>query len=124
MATDTTGMGDRRALAAVLFLQSLMTVMDTYGTLNSSPWTAENVGADEGKVKSLREYVTHAVVFSSVTCIASAVIAGSAWPVVGAAAANGYLVWIYNRAVTRGRAAGSDGGAGAFDKFWGGGSGA
>lgn len=123
MATDATGMGDRRALAAVLFLQSLMTVMDTYGTLNSSPWTAENVGADADKVKSLREYVTHAVVFSSVTCVASAVIAGSAWPVVGAAAANGYLVWIYNRAVTRGRATGSSD-AGAFDKFWGGGSGA
>lgn len=111
MTTDApaAGMGDRRALAAVLFLQSLMTVMDTYGTLNSSPWTAENVGADPDKVASLREYVTHAVVFSGVTCVASAVIAESAWPVVGAIAANGYLVWIYHRAVTRGREAGSDG---------------
>lgn len=101
--------GGRNGIAAVLLMQAMMTVFDTYSTLNSSPWTAENVGADAEKVASLREYVTHAALFSTATCLAASVVAGSAWPVVGAVAGNGYLVWIYNRAVKRGRAAGSDG---------------
>lgn len=114
--------GGRQALAAVLFMQALMNVMDTYSTLNSSPWTAENVGADAEKVASLREYVTHAALFSTATSVAASVIAGSAWPVAGAVVANGYLVWIYHRAVQRGRATGSDGSGWFTGSSWGGGS--
>ena len=34
------GMSDRDALAAVLFLSAINETMQAYGTLNSSPWTA------------------------------------------------------------------------------------
>lgn len=118
MDSTSPATGDRRALAAVLLMQAAMTVFDTYSTLNSSPWTAENVGADPEKVASLKEYVTHAAVFSTGICLVSASVARSSVPVWGALLANGYLIWIYRRAVKRGQASGSTG-QGWFDQ-WGG----
>lgn len=103
------GPASGRAVAALLFMTSAMTTLDAYSTLNSSPWTSENFGADERKAKSSREYVTHAVVFSSAYAVASALLAGSWWPVVGSAVANSYLVWLYDRALKRGANTGSSG---------------
>lgn len=98
-----------RAVAAVLFLTAAMTTLDAYSTLNSSPWTSENFGADARKAKSSREYVLHAIVFSSSYAIVSAFIAESLWPIAGATIANAYLWWLYERALSRGAAAGSEG---------------
>lgn len=92
-----------RELAAVLFMTSAMTTLDAYSTLNSSPWTAENFGADTAKANSCKEYVTHAVVFSTVYAVTSALIAKSWWPVMGSLVANVYLVWLYYRALGRGQ---------------------
>jgi hypothetical protein len=97
------------ALAAVMWMQASMTVFQVYGTLNSSPWTTENVGADEEKMASLREYVTHAGAYSSAYLVVAALIGRSWWPVAGAVVNNAYLVWIYRRAAQRGAAAGSKG---------------
>lgn len=105
IGTDGTG----NALAALLFLTSAMTTLDAYSTLNSSPWTAENFGADPEKAKSCKEYVTHAVCFSLAYAAISAFIAKSWWPIVGAIVANAYLVWLYYRALGRGSVAGSYG---------------
>ncbi len=99
--------GRDREIAALLFMTSAMTTLDAYSTLNSSPWTSENFGADEDKAASSREYVRHAIGFSMVYAAVSAAIAGSAWPLVGSAVANGYLYWLYERALRRGAAAGS-----------------
>jgi len=109
MVGNGDGPATGRAVAALLFMTSAMTTLDAYSTLNSSPWTSENFGADERKARSCREYVAHAVVFSSVYAVASGVLAGSWWPVVGSAVANGYLVWLYERALRRGAAVGSSG---------------
>lgn len=98
-----------RAVSALLFMTSAMTTLDAYSTLNSSPWTSENFGADEHKAASSREYVRHAIAFSMVYATASALIAESVWPVVGSAIANVYLWWLYERALSRGRLAGSSG---------------
>lgn len=104
------GVGDgTRVAAAVLLMTSGMMTLDAYSTFQSSPWTAENFGADEQKVKSAREYLVHAVGFSMVYASAGAWVAGSPWPVLGAGVANGYLVWLYLRAFRRGALAGSDG---------------
>ena len=51
-------------LAAVLFLAAVNETMQAYGTLNSSPWTAESFGADDRRAKAMKEYVAHAVAFS------------------------------------------------------------
>lgn len=103
------GPASGRAVAALLFMTSAMTTLDAYSTLNSSPWTSENFGADAAKAKSCREYVGHAVVFSSVYAVASAFLAKSWWPVVGSVAANVYLIWLYERALRRGARAGTSG---------------
>lgn len=97
----------QRAVAALLFMTSAMTTLDAYSTLNSSPWTSENFGADEHKAASSREYVRHAIVFSTVYSLAAAFIAESAWPLAGSAVANVYLWWLYERALERGANAGS-----------------
>jgi hypothetical protein len=90
-----------RTAAALLFMQAGMVVFDTYSTLNSSPWTAENVGADPDKFASLQEYVMHAAIYSTAYCVGAAVIGNSAFPLYGAVINNCYLYWIYNRAATR-----------------------
>lgn len=97
----------QRSLSAVLFMTSAMTTLDAYSTLNSSPWTSENFGADPDKAKSCREYVTHAVVVSTGYAVASSIIAENWWPLAGSIIANVYLVWLYERALARGAESGS-----------------
>jgi hypothetical protein len=101
--------GTGNALAAVLFMQSAMMTLDAYSTFESSPWTAENFGADPAKAASCREYLWHAVGYSMAYAAASSFIAHSYWPLIGAAISNGYLVWLYLRALDRGRTTGSTG---------------
>jgi hypothetical protein len=101
--------GEGNALAALLFMTSAMTTLDAYSTLESSPWTAENFGADPDKAKSCKEYLRHAVVYSMAYAAASAYISHSWWPVVGAAVSNLYLIWLYLRALDRGKVTGSQG---------------
>lgn len=96
-------------LAAILLMTSSMMTLDAYSTFQSSPWTAENFGADEEKARSCKEYLAHAVGYSTVYAIASAAVAHSWWPVLGATIANVYLIWLYLRALGRGQAAGSTG---------------
>lgn len=101
--------GSGMQLAALLFMTSAMMTLDAYSTFESSPWTAENFGADPQKVKSCKEYLMHAVGYSMAYAIASAFLARSWWPVVGAAITNGYLIWLYLRALDRGKTTGSTG---------------
>lgn len=107
------GGGTGNVLAAVLFMQSAMMTLDAYSTFESSPWTAENFGADPVKVKSCKEYLCHAVVYSMAYAVASAILARSKWPLIGAAITNGYLIWLYLRALDRGKVTGSTGWANA-----------
>ena len=102
--------GVKGGLAAVLFLQAGMYTLDSYSTLNSSPWTAESFGGDPGKLKSLKEYVCHAAVYSTIMCAGAALLAPPGlrqWPIIGAVANNGYLIWLYRRAAARAQDKGS-----------------
>lgn len=103
--------GDKgsRAISAVLFMQAGMYALDAMSALNSSPWTSENFGADPVKAASCKEYVTHSVVVSTAYCVASAIIAESPMPIIGAAVNNTYLYWLYHRALKRGAVSGSGG---------------
>ena len=113
MAGFETGASDRDAIAAVLFLSAINETMQAYGTLNSSPWTAESFGADDRRARSMKEYVTHAVAFSMATSLIAAWVAQgrkSTYVILlGAAGTNAYLVWLYLRASRRGREAGDAG---------------
>lgn len=106
-SASITGGAAASALGAVLFMQSGTMALDVYSAVNSSPWTAENVGADDAKVASLREYVRHAIVLSTIFGVGAAAIAGSWWPVLGLVLANVYMYWLYDRAVKRGQSTGS-----------------
>ena len=97
------------AVSALLFVSSMSNAIDVFSATNSSPWTAENFGGDEEKVSSLREYVIHACILTGITNGVGSVIARNAWPLLGAATASLYMVWLYERAVKRGMEAGSDG---------------
>lgn len=100
----------RQVGAAVLFLQAGMYTLDSYSTLNSSPWTAESFGGDPAKMKSLREYVTHAAVYSTAYCVAAALLAPpglKVYPILGSVINNAYLIWLYRRAAGRAQASGS-----------------
>lgn len=99
----------QRSIGALLFLTAGMTTFDAYSTLNSSPWTSENFGADPQKAASSREYVRHAIIFSTGYALISSVLAETLLPIIGATVANGYLWWLYERALKRGKAAGSKG---------------
>jgi hypothetical protein len=104
---------NRDGLAALLFLAAGTNALDVFSATNSSPWTAENFGADEEKVASLRRYVRHAIVITTAMSLAASLIAGSWWPILGAIAASAYMWWLYEQAVARGRRAGSQGWVGA-----------
>lgn len=111
LSLEGIGLNDvRRVGAAILFLQAGMYTLDSYSTLNSSPWTAESFGGDPAKLDALKEYVTHAAVYSTAYCTASAVLAPPGlriFPIAGAVINNAYLIWLYRRAAGRARASGS-----------------
>lgn len=94
----------KRGLAGVLLLQAGQYTMDVMSTLESSPWTGENVGADAEKVESLRYYMRHAQIVSTVYCAGAGLLADSWWPIIGSVVNNLYLNWIYNNAIARGKA--------------------
>lgn len=96
-----------RAAAATLFIVSGTNAMDVYSATNSSPWTAFKFANDEESIEALRRYVRHAIVVTALINGGGAIIARSWWPVIGAVLAAGYMWWLYEDAVKRGKAAGT-----------------
>jgi hypothetical protein len=110
MAAD--GVISADEIGGLFFIQSYMMTLDAYSTLESSPWTSENFGADPIKARSAKQYLAHAVANSMLVAAMGAIIAKSRrawWGVVAAAVANVYLIWLYLRALAKGAAAGSAG---------------
>ena len=50
------------ATGALLLITAYGQIWEIISALNSSPWTAENFGADAGKAKSAREYLAHSTI--------------------------------------------------------------
>lgn len=92
----------RNTAAAILFLQAGMYSLDAYSSVNSSPWTAETVGGDEDKAKSMKGYCIHATAIASIASVSAAMISESWWPIIGGAFTLIYLGWLYSRALKRG----------------------
>lgn len=108
-SSGPTNVATGNAVAALLFVSSMSNAIDVFSATNSSPWTAENFGGDEEKVASLREYVTHAIILTGITNGIGSIVARSIWPLLGAGVASAYMFWLYERAVKRGMASGSNG---------------
>ena len=97
----TASNGNRRALAAVLFMSGVNVAFDAMSTINSSPWTHETFSSPE-KMAAGHEYVTQAIIVSTAFGFVGSSIGGSPAPLFGTLAANGYLYWLYRRAFKRG----------------------
>ena len=97
------------AMSGGLFLMTLAEAFNVYGALNSSPWTAENFGADEEKARSCRQYVIQADCVNVALGIGTSLITKSWAPVVGMVIISAYMHYMYERALRKGSAAGSDG---------------
>jgi hypothetical protein len=99
--------------SAGIFLMALAEAFNVYGALNSSPWTAENFGADPEKAKSCRQYVLQADAVNVALGVGTSLIAKNPWPLLGILLITVYMHWMYERALKKGAAAGSDGWANA-----------
>lgn len=92
-----------------LFLMALGSAFEVLSALNSSPWTAENFGADEARAKSSMTYTYMGLAIALGIGAGASLLAGSAWPFVGAIIIGALMVWIYRRAIRRGRERGHNG---------------
>ena len=93
-AMDAAGVG--------LFLVAAAESFNIFSAMNSSPWTAENFGADERKAESCKEYVMWASVANTGLGVGASILAGSYWPLIGVVAVTAFMIWIYWRALKRG----------------------
>jgi hypothetical protein len=80
-----------------------------FSALTSSPWTAENFGADEQKAKSTKEYVIIAVVANEGLGLGASILGETPAPFIGTTVVSGFMMWIYWRAIERGKEANSFG---------------
>jgi hypothetical protein len=94
---------------AGIFLMALAEAFNVYGALNSSPWTAENFGADPEKAASCRRYVLQADVVNVALGVGTSIIAKAPWPLLGILAITVYMHWMYERALRKGAVAGTGG---------------
>lgn len=94
------GNGNRHALAAVMFMGGAYLAFDAMSTINSSPWTHETFSSPE-KMAAGREYVAQAIVVSLAFGTMSSIIGREPWPLIGTAAGDVYLGWLYWRAFRR-----------------------
>lgn len=96
------------ATAALLFIASATNALDVFSAVNSSPWTAYNFANDQDAQKALKYYVTHAIIITGITNVVGALIAKRWWPIFGATIASVYMYWLYEDAVTKGEADGTE----------------
>lgn len=99
--------------AVGLFIVAAAEGFNIFSAMNSSPWTAENFGADERKVQSAKEYVIIACAANEALGLGASMLAHNMWPLVGTTVVSGFMVVIYWRALNRGKQAGSTGWANA-----------
>lgn len=92
-----------------LFLVAAAESFNIFSAMNSSPWTAENFGADEEKAKSCEYYVMISAVANTGLGIGASLLAGSWWPLLGTMLVTAFMWYIYKRALKRGMEMNSDG---------------
>lgn len=99
--------GSDKIASGLLFMGAATMTLDVASALNSSPWTAESFGSDPHKREALKFYVWQGVFVTAGFTLASALLSGNPWPIIGGIIANAYLIWIYYRALNRAQASGS-----------------
>jgi hypothetical protein len=98
-----------QAVGAVLFLVAVDASFNAYSSINSSPWTYENMSGDSERASSGSKYVWLANGAALVLGAFSSIIASSAWPFVGAATVVVLMHSLYRHAMTTGEEQGNTG---------------
>lgn len=106
---------ERYSITGIAVMVAWGESFQVFGSLNSSPWTARNFGADADKAASMRSYVVKA-------CVNNLLMGGlgswllqlageSQWwlPLVVTSAISAYMYWEYDSALRAGMAAGDAG---------------
>jgi hypothetical protein len=75
-----------------------------FGALNSSPWTAENFGADAAKAESMRRYVRMAVVNNVLMGGLGGFLTHSWLPFMVTVGVSFWMAYLYAMALKRGNA--------------------
>jgi hypothetical protein len=96
-------LGSLSAPAAGLLLMSWGSSFEVISAVNSSPWTAENFGADEKRAKSSMLYTYIGVLISLGLTSGAALLAGSWAPIVGWGMITLVMIYLYQRAIRIGR---------------------
>ena len=92
-----------------LFLMATAESFNVISAMCSSPWTAENFGADEEKARSTREYVIMSGMFNVGLGLGTSLLANSWWPLVGTSLVSVSMWFVYERALARGMESGARG---------------
>ncbi|MGA5128807.1 hypothetical protein ACPCTO_03270 [Streptomyces olivoreticuli] len=90
-----------------MFLMAVGEAFNVYGAMNSSPWTAENFGADAEKARSCRFYVIQADIANVALGVGASIVARSWSPLLGILAITAFMHFLYERALRKGANAGS-----------------
>ena len=89
------------ALQGVSFLAGCYIAFDCMSTLNSSPWTHQTFGVDQGKADSAKSYVKESIIASLVLGSIGSALGHNPWPLVGCVVADAYLWNVYQRAYNK-----------------------
>lgn len=92
-----------------LFLVATAESFNIISAMCSSPWTAENFGADEEKRRSTWKYVTLATVGNIGLGFGASLLAKTWWPLIGTSIVSVGMVAVYHHALSKGMKAGSTG---------------
>jgi hypothetical protein len=94
---------------AGLFLLALGSGFEVLSALNSSPWTAENFGADEERAKSSMFYTYLGLGIATAIGAGASLLTQSPAPLIGVLVISALMIYIYRRAIKKGRERGNKG---------------
>ena len=101
------GFGYLDAEGAALMLTTLGLGFEVMSAMNSSPWTAENFGADEAKAASCWKYTIQATFINAAMGAGASMLTKTWWPLIGTSVVSLYMAWTYRQAPNRGMANGN-----------------
>lgn len=107
MANTSIGFGYLNPEGAALMLTTLGLGFEVMSAMNSSPWTAENFGADEAKAASCWKYTLQATAINAAMGAGASILTKTWWPLIGTSVVSVYMAYTYRQALNRGMAAGN-----------------
>lgn len=97
------------AVGAVLYLVSVDASFNAYSSINSSPWTYENMSGDGDRAESGSKYVWLANGAALILGAFASMLARSLWPFIGAATVVALMHMLYRHAMSTGKEKGNTG---------------